>query len=201
VESIHASTSSGPGYPVWDAWPVNWSAIGVGALSALSSGLVFGLIGTAVSDGKAASRIVSWHDFGVLALVFGVLGTFFAFVIGGWVAGKIAGIWHAEPAMLHGAITWLVAVPLMLILGVLGAGHFFGGFGIGLSGIPAWVTPSASSATVDPSAAIAAKNAALAGLTALLIGLIGSAIGGWMSSGEPMTLTHHRQRNLQTLPS
>jgi hypothetical protein len=28
-----------------------------------------------------------------------------------------------------------------------------------------------------------------------LLGLIGSVIGGWMASGEPMTFTHYRRRD------
>ena len=31
-------------------------------------------------------------------------------------------------------------------------------------------------------------------VSALLLGLVGSVIGGWMASGEPMTLTHYRHR-------
>jgi hypothetical protein len=31
---------------------------------------------------------------------------------------------------------------------------------------------------------------------ALLIGLVGAVIGAWMASGEPMTLTHYRRRDL-----
>jgi hypothetical protein len=48
---------------------------------------------------------------------------------------------------------------------------------------------------VDPTAAAAARNGALAALTALLVSLMGSAVGGWMASGEPMTLaTTSRER-------
>jgi hypothetical protein len=43
----------------------------------------------------------------------------------------------------------------------------------------------------DPNAAAAARNAALGAVTGLLIGLVGSVIGGWMASGEPMTLGYH----------
>jgi len=41
----------------------------------------------------------------------------------------------------------------------------------------------------------AVRNAALGAVTALLLGLVGSVIGGWMASGEPMTFGHHRYRN------
>jgi uncharacterized membrane protein YeaQ/YmgE (transglycosylase-associated protein family) len=47
---------------------------------------------------------------------------------------------------------------------------------------------------VDPQAAFIARNGALGALTALLVGLVGSVIGGWMASGEPMTFTHYRTR-------
>jgi len=39
-----------------------------------------------------------------------------------------------------------------------------------------------------------ARNGALGALTALLLGLVGSVVGGWMASGEPMTFTYHRTR-------
>ncbi len=51
------------------------------------------------------------------------------------------------------------------------------------------VTPTV---VADPlAAAIMARNGALAALTALLLGLVGSVVGGWMASGEPMTFTYH----------
>jgi uncharacterized membrane protein YeaQ/YmgE (transglycosylase-associated protein family) len=46
----------------------------------------------------------------------------------------------------------------------------------------------------DPEAARVARNAALGALTAMLLGLVGAVVGGWMASGEPMTLTHYRTR-------
>jgi hypothetical protein len=45
-----------------------------------------------------------------------------------------------------------------------------------------------------PASPDAIRNTALAALLSLLVGLIGSVIGGWMASGEPMTLTHYRTR-------
>jgi hypothetical protein len=123
---------------------------------------------------------------GVAALVFAVIGSFFSFVVGGWVAGKINGFRHAETDMLHGAIVWLVAVPLLVVLGAVGAGSLFGGWYAGLAGIPVWATPT--NVAADPTAAAAARNAALLAVTALLIGLVGSVLGGWLASGEAMSL-------------
>ena len=91
---------------VYTAWPVSWSAIWVGTLAALAVGLIIGLIGTAVGAHEA-SRYVDWKKVHLIGLVFSVAGAFFAFVVGGWVAARIAGILRSETAVLHGSIVWL----------------------------------------------------------------------------------------------
>lgn len=172
-------------------WPVNWSAIWIGALAALAVGLVFGLIGTAIGAYQEA-RIVSWHRFHRWALILSVCGAFFAFVAGGWATGKILGARHAETSMLHAAIAWLVTIPIVLVLASLGAAGHLGVWYGGLAGTPAWVAPAA---VLDPQLALnMARNGALGALTALLLGLVGSVVGGWMASGEPMTITYYRSR-------
>ena len=175
----------------WIAWPVSWSGIWIGTLAALAVGLLIGLIGFAVGA-QEMSRFVDWKKIRLTALVFNVAGAFFAFVVGGWVAPRIAGIRRSEPAMLHGAIVWLVAVPMLLILAASGGSQHFGGWYGGLSGAPAGST---TVLPADPELARAMRNTATATVVALLIGLMGAVIGGWMASGEPMTFTHYRRRN------
>jgi len=170
---------------------VSWSAIWVGAFAALAVGLIFGLMGIALGAYQDA-HIVNWHKFPVWALFLSVCGAFFSFVVGGWTAGKILGGGHAESAMLHGAIAWLVTVPMLLVLASFGAAGYFGVWYHGLAGTPAWVSPPV---LADPqAAAILARNGALGALAALLLGLVGSVVGGWMASGEPMTFTYSRTR-------
>ena len=113
--------------------------------------------------------------------------------------------------MLQGAIVWLVAVPLMALAGAIGAGGYVGGWYSGIAGGAAPTTtravsvnravPSATGATSDlptlnlmttDDFAKATRNSALFAITSLLLGLMGSVIGGWMASGEPMTFTYHR---------
>jgi hypothetical protein len=173
----------------WTAWPVAWSAVWVGALTALAVGLIIGLLGFALGANEAA-RYVDWKKLRLISVIFSVGGAFFAFVAGGWAAARIAGIRRSEPAILHGAIVWLVALPLLLALAAVGASGQFGGWYGGLSGMPAW-----TAAAADPDLATATRNNALATAVALLLGLVGSVLGGWMASGEPMTFTHHRKRD------
>jgi hypothetical protein len=173
----------------WIRWPVAWTAIWVGALSALAVGLIIGLVGFALGAHEV-SRYVDWKKVHLITLVFDVAGAFFAYVAGGWVAGRIAGIRRSEPAMLHGAIVWLLTIPFLLVLASLGGLTHFGGWYGGLAGTPAW----SAVASTDPYLAEATRNNALATAVALLLGLVGSVIGGWMASGEPMTFTHYRTR-------
>lgn len=139
-----------------------------------------------------SSRFAKWSNVKLITLVFDVCGAFFMFVLGGWAAARIAGIRRSEPAMLHGAVVWTLEVPLLLVLTTLGAR--FGSWYSGLAGIPAWAS---SLPPVDPALAAAMRNTALAAVTALLIGLMGAVIGGWMASGEPMTFTYYRRRDLR----
>src|SRR4029077_5051170 len=77
-------------YERWVHWPVNWSAVWVGALAALVAVLVFGLIGIAVGAQLLGPehRVVDLKKLGIGALTFSVFSAFVAFVIGGWITGK-----------------------------------------------------------------------------------------------------------------
>ena len=160
------------------------------------------------------------------SLIFGVFGAFFAFVIGGWVAGKIAGILRAEPAMLHGAVVWVLTTPVLVTLAALGAGSYVGSWHASLAGTPTWAAPAVApfdrpealgiNATTQERQAYlnemakyradvakwredtpkVVRNSALGAVTALLLGLVGSVIGGWMACGEPMSVTYYRTRKV-----
>lgn len=168
---------------------VSWTAIFVGALSALGLLLIFGLTGLAVGSHQIGQRVASWHDFSVITLVFSVFGSFLSFVLGGWAAARISGARRAETAVLDGAIVWLVTVPGLLFFAALGAGGLLGIWYGGLAATPPWA-PQATPMAESAAAALAARNAALGALTALLLGMIGAVVGGWLGSGEPMTLKH-----------
>lgn len=212
-------------YERWVHWPVNWSAAWVGALAALAAIVVFGLIGIAIGMQSidSSSRIVDLRKVGIGALIFSVCSAFFAFVICGWTAGKIAGILRAEPAMLHGAVAWLLAVPLLVALAAIGAGNSIGAWHASLA------TPNSAGAAAAPferpdaldagataeertayrnelatyrahvtqwkeETPRAVRNAALGSVTALLLGLVGSVLGGWLACGEPMSVTYYKTR-------
>lgn len=171
----------------WVAWAVNWTAVWVGALASLSAALIFGLLGTA-AGATTLEKFSSFKTISRIDVAIVICAAFFAYVIGGWCAGKITGARHSERTILHAAIAWLVATPLLVVMLAAGAGNAFGGWYGGL------VSPLGAAAAA-PATPEDVRNTALAAITSLLVGLIGSVIGGWMSSGEPMTFTHHSKRN------
>ena len=210
----------------WAHYHVNWTAVWVGSLAAFSMLLLFGLIGISVGAHHlgAENRVVDWKHFGSGNLILSVCGAFFSSVVGGWVAGKVAGILHSEPAMLHGAITWLVTVPMLVVASAIGAVGLFGGWYAGL-GVSQNSPSSVNAPFVRPEAPLAianaadiadyrndmaaykqnvdvwreatpkaTRNSALGAITALLLGLVGCVIGGWMASGEPMNFSHYKTR-------
>jgi hypothetical protein len=175
----------------WTAWPVYWGPVILGAMVAVVATVLFGLVGTAIGAHKAGAegRINTWSGIGFAGLVWAVLSSFFAFVVGAWAAVRVAGIRRAEPAILHGAISWVVAVFAMFVVAGVSGAIWSGWF--------ASLGPSAAASAggpVDPSAAAALRNGALAAAAAILIGLMGSVIGAWLASGEPMTVGSYRVR-------
>jgi hypothetical protein len=148
------------------AWPVYLSAVWIGALGAIAVSMVIGLFAVAVGayDVGVGGRFGP-EDLGVGDLVAAVCGAFFSFVAGGWIASRIAGLRNSENAMLHGGVTWLVSVPMMLVLVALGAGGLFGAWYSHLGGTPAWATLPPP----GPHAAELAREAAGGAVTALLI--------------------------------
>ena len=115
-------------------WPINWSAAWAGALTSLAASVVLGLVATIIGANAATHPLTSFHTVALVDLIAIVVAGFFAFVAGGWVAGKIAGHSHSEPSILHAAISWLIALPLILAALAAGVGQAFGGWYGGLIG-------------------------------------------------------------------
>src|SRR5256885_10686966 len=163
----------------WRPWPVVWSAVILGALSALAVGLVIGLIGFSVGAHEV-SKAATWKNVRLITLIFNIGGAFFAFVVGGWVAARIAGFRRAEPAVLHGAIAWLVTLPILMLLAATGTLASYGG-GLGaLAGFSA--TPTSVFSATDIAAA--PRNTSPSELTRGLGCAVGSVIGGWIMPCE-----------------
>ncbi len=216
--AVRRSTGAAPEaepLPATTAWPVSWSAVVVGGFSAITFVFLAGLIGVAIGAHRLGEGEPTRLGFWSLAYL--VISAFFAFVVGGWVAGKISGDRRSETTSLHGAIAWVLSVPVLFALLALGSGPYLGTWYGGLTRLtpshlavqgPAEPGGRTSPTVTAPTAraqadAKATRNAALGGLTALVLGLAGGVLGGWMASGEPMSFRYRRDvaDNRYTAPS
>jgi hypothetical protein len=172
----------------WTAWPVYWTPIVVGALASIVAVVLFGVIGTAFGAWKAGTegRVTDFTGIGRAAVAYAVFASFFAFVIGGWITARVAGIRRAETAILQAAIAFLVATVALVAMASFG-GAVFNGWYVSLA--PSPIVPTPAGQPVDPNAAKAAAAGATAAAVAILLGLSGSVVGGWMGSGETMDLS------------
>jgi len=223
VDTKKAETLAEAQYEKWNHWPINWSAIWTGTLAAIVAVLLFGLMGVAIGAQlvKPGERVVDLKNIYAGAVILSILGSFLSFLIGGWVAGKVAGILRAEPGMLHGAIVWLTSVPLLVLLTALGAGGSLGAWYAGLASPWGQASEVSSSRPQAPGASATTReredyqkelqqwqedtwkvtrNSALFAITALLLGLMGSVVGGWIASGEPLTFGHQRSHTVARAP-
>jgi hypothetical protein len=219
-----------PRFDHWNEWPVFWSAVWVGGLASLVAVLLCGLMGIAFGAHQVGpeSRVVDLHNIGFWSIFCAVLSAFGAGMLGGWITGEIAGIQRAETGMYHGAISWLVATPLIVVLAALGAGSYLGGWYGGLAGTPAGAgqseapflrpEPPMPDATAEEQATymsqervyrakvqqwhkdapLVARNSAITAASALLIGLVGSVIGGWLASGDSFPFTESARKKHAT---
>jgi hypothetical protein len=208
----------------WAHCHVNWTAVWIGALATFSMLILLALVGIALGAHEFApqQRLVDVHKLGLWTIVFSICGAFFSSVVGGWAAAKIAGILHAEPAILHGTFVWLVTVPILVVSAALGASSLLGGWYSALAPNstatatgpfthpePLGLSPTAEEISIfrtqtaeynrnvkqwQEETPKVIRNTALLGVTSLLLGLVGCVIGGWMASGEPMNFTHYRTR-------
>jgi hypothetical protein len=217
-------------YETWRHWPVNWSAVIVGVLSTMAIALIVTLVAVAVGAHNLdpTVRVVDVKKISLTAMIISVASAFFAFVVGGWVAGKIAGIFRSEHAMLHGAIVWLVALPVIGLFATLGAAGYAGTWYAGMAAQQNgsyYATPYTQPETLSANATAdevsrnqaawteyrknvaqwreetpkANRNGALLAITTMMLGLMGSVLGGWMASGEDMNFSHVKNRKPVTV--
>jgi len=182
----------------WTGWHLDWGAVWVGAFTMLVAAVLFSFIATAVGAQKAVdARVLKWADVGFVTIVFSVLGAFLASAAGAWVAARMSGARLAEPAILHGVAAWLLLMTIVITLAALAGAHSLAGGYLGNMTPPG--APAPAGTAVDPNAAIAIRNAAVGSVLGILIGLMGSVVGAWIASGEPLgSLAHYRRTDRWT---
>ena len=184
---------------------VRWGPIIAGFLTALTTLLLLSLLGLAiglssVDAGAAAARGAAPPDAGRNAAIWGAFSGIIAFLVGGYVAGRTAAVFDRNWGMFNGAMVFLLAVPITLLLAGLGLGGILGTLGSFASALniqPSMVQGAANQAQqaapnmqpIDVArTAETLRNGAWGTLIGLLLGLGASALGGALGTRRQIDL-------------
>lgn len=108
---------------------ISWGAVFAGTIVAIMVSLVLGLLGIGI--GAATINPMSEQQpaqgLGMGAAIWWAITTLIAFFVGGYVAGRLAGVARRIDAMLHGIVTWGLATLFTLFLLGSAIGQLIGG--------------------------------------------------------------------------
>jgi hypothetical protein len=96
---------------------MSWGAALAGAAIALGLQLLLSLLGVGIglsTVDPAAGDTPGATTFGVATGIYYAIVTLLSLFVGGWVAGHLAGIPRRIDGLLHGLVTWSVAILLLL---------------------------------------------------------------------------------------
>lgn len=191
--------------PVYAAAPwqrLHWGAIWAGLLGALATLFLLSLLGAAVglttlNAATAAAQGGPPADAGRNSAIWAAFSAICAFLVGGYLASRVSHIANRNWAALHGAMVFLLGLPILLWLAGQGLGAVLGTFSNIASGLSASsgqavnaaqgaAQQAGSTARANPTAvgdaAGALRNAAAATLVGSLLGLAASTVGGMIGA-------------------
>lgn len=178
---------------------LSWSAVIAGALLALASHVVLGLVGAAM--GLAAAPADS-EGLGAGAAIWALLTPFVATLLGAWLAVRMSGERDDAGANVHGVIVWCIGLlaGALFLAGSMAAGAMTAGTAAsGNAGVVQRLTGTTQQDVRAPQnqaeaqraseqaaggAAAAAGGGAMAALCGLLGAFAGSALARRRSSGK-----------------
>lgn len=173
---------------------VRWGPILAGLISTLATLLLLSILGVAVGltaatadpNGGANAAAGRAGSYGTGAAIWAAVSALLAFLIGGYVAGRTAGVRRRGYGWVNGALVWAITLPLLLWLAGSGASGFLNAIGFNLAGFTGSVGAAVNNAANDPAAVQntteGARNGAWGALAALLLGLLAAGLGGLLGS-------------------
>jgi hypothetical protein len=127
---------------------IRWGPILAGLFASLTTLVVLGVLGLAVGlTSYDAGDPLS--NFGLGAGIWSAVSTILAFLVGGWLAARTAATQGRNSGVLHGAMVWVVAIPLVLYLLSSGLGALLNTAGNVAATAAAAVAPAAAAIAED----------------------------------------------------
>ena len=180
---------------------IRWGPVLAGLVTTLASMLVLTVLGLAI--GLSVFEPTSdGGDVGTAAAIWSALSALVSFLLGGWVAGKTAGVRGDDNALLNGFMVGAAALALTLWLASMGVGNLLGGIGNNIDEIArvgrdqfANVDTQATAQNARNTATDAydeARNGAWGTLAAMALALGASTVGGLLGHRSQ---DHHTKRD------
>src|SRR5436190_2177305 len=87
---------------------ISWGAVFAGLILAIMVSLVLSLLGIGIGAATIdpMSERNPMRGLGIGALIWFAITSLAAYFVGGWVAGRLAGVGRRADATLHGLVTW-----------------------------------------------------------------------------------------------
>ncbi len=130
---------------------ISWGAVLAGAVTALATSLLLGLLGAAMGAGWSQPfNIANLGRLSTGAVLWSILNLALSMALGGYVAARLSGTHSHQDGELHGLATWAVAVLLgsWLLAQILGS---LGGlFGQGIGALVSRAVDSEAASRVIP---------------------------------------------------
>ena len=161
--------------PIWAGLIVAIATFLLLTTAAIAIGAQAVEAGTDAGDAGAASGIAS----AIIALV--------AFLAGGFVAARTAGVIGRGYGALNGFLVWALGVVLILALAAFGLGSLFGASGDLFAQYQQMGQPQPEG--VDPNAvAEGVRNSSIGAFLAMLLPALAATAGGWLGSRDEVVV-------------
>ena len=164
---------------------VRWGPIWAGLITAIATFLLLTVAAVAIGAqavDSGADEEAAGAASGIVSAIIALL----AFAIGGFVAGRTAGVIGRGYGALNGFLVWALGVVLILALAAFGLGSLFGASGDLFAQYQQMGQPQAD---VDPNAAVEGiRNGSIGAFLAMLLPAIAAAVGGLLGSREEVVV-------------
>jgi hypothetical protein len=182
---------------------LHWGPTFGGLLTALTALFLLSLLGGAVgltqfNAATAAAQGGVPGDAGRNSAIWEGVSGILSFLLGGYVAARLAHMLDRNWAAWHGALVFMLALPIALWLAGQGLGALLGTVGNVASGVNMLGTAqnAGAQAQANPTAvgqsAEALRNGMWGALVGSLLGLGASALGGWLGAQHLLSLNEDR---------
>ena len=169
-----AASLGPPIVPARDA--VRWGPIWAGLVVALSSFLLLSLVAIVIGFQVVDTGDVTAQAAQTGAIITGVL-VLFAFLIGGFVAGRTSAVPGRGAGLLNGFLVWALGLVLIVVLTLVGLGEIFGAVGDFFAQLRAL---GAAAEDIDREAVVRTlRNTSVIALASMALPALAAAIGGW----------------------